>query len=135
MFRRTISPSSGKLTQAYFVLPDVINVKSGQGCEYSSEIAFEDMPIYLPGGNKLFDPKPAKLIKDAIALRCVYWNRKGNNDFIKYLFMKHGKFDKMRGSFTSDDTVPDTIKDESPVPTQQSWEGWHKLVRNAAAQQ
>ena len=112
-------------------MPDVINVKCGAGREYSAEIAFEDKPIYYHTGNRFFETGPEKIIKNAIVFRCVYWNKKGSYDFIKCLFLKQGRYDKSLGSFTSEDTVPETVKDTPPIPTEKAWEGWHKLTISA----
>ncbi len=108
----------GKLKQAYFVLPDTINLISESGCEYSVKIAYNDS--WNDQAAKSGRKSNKKLLQD-----CVYWNKKGSRVYF-YTYAR-----EIQGSATGAKTAAGfSLPDTPPVPTDRDWEGWHKLVRN-----
>jgi hypothetical protein len=109
MIYEDVLPSRiGKLKQAYFVLPDTINLCSESGCEYSVKIAYNES--WKDQSAKNGSKSNKKLLRD-----CIYWNKKGPRD---YFYMFAGE---PRRSASETKTAADPLlSDAPPVPTEKT---------------
>ncbi|MBR4749479.1 MAG: hypothetical protein IK083_07920 [Abditibacteriota bacterium] len=108
VYDNPLYPNGGGLVQAYFVKPDVINVFTTT-MDYSVQVKMQSSKLYRLK-NKI--PLTAKLPDIIAYCDCIYWNGKGNYDYITSLVYH-----------------PKSIGEKPPVPTEKDWEGWHKLER------
>ena len=112
--------------QAYFVKPDVINVFTTT-MDYSVRIKSEDNKLYKLKHNI---PLTRKYPKRVTYCDCIYWNGKGNYDYIRSLFLHKQVYDISLKRYTKAEDFSEPIGKEPPVPTEKDWEGWHKLEKN-----
>ncbi|MBR4748725.1 MAG: hypothetical protein IK083_04015 [Abditibacteriota bacterium] len=123
VFGKYAVPFSGNMVQAYFVLPDVINVSCDTGMLYSVRICEKDaLGLTDPDGRDLG-------VLKRMCLDCVYWNEVGKRDYLKLLFSKELVFDDETNKYVMKGCLDKTLTVEPPVPTEKDWEGWRKLLR------
>ncbi len=125
VFSQTAVPFTGDMQQAYFALPDVINVSCSTGMNYSLKICEKDM-LGASSLQNLLDEN----INKRMCLDCIYWNEVGKKDYLKTLFSKESVFDNEANKYVKKSCLDKTLTAEPPVPTDRDWEGWHKLERN-----